>query len=513
VGGRVLVERGMDPRELAEENERLRARVAQQERQNRLLAEQVTRLLDEVAKLTKKSKKKGEKAPHHEPTPSSDAAPAPKPPERSKSSSTNGDGGRPRRQPPPDHLERVVQPEPLGTPSCCAFPLLEAREPLVREQKDHVPARVLVRRIELHRAECLCCGTMHTAPMPPVAMPNGSMTAALVAMIVHGKCSLHLPLVRIMGELLAMGLAVAKSTMSNVMRHAAGLLTPIYDRIVAALFASGLVHLDGTGVKTLQPGEKGSHRGQFTVICNSALTAYCYSPDKSAHHVVGFFGVNTKDGYRGDIVADAASTNNGLFVRGRTRECGCWYHARAMFEAAVPGSPTEATEALGWMGTLFDVETAADQARDSAADRLRRRKKQSIHLLRGFHRWMKATQGRCAPEEELAKAIRYCHNHWGALTRFMTDGAIPMTNNLAERELGVIGRGRKAWLFAGSDAGGEWLAVLYTVVRTCERLAVLPYAYLAWVLARLSDVPANRGRGTLAQLTPMAYAQHKGAIA
>jgi len=70
--------------------------------------------------------------------------------------------------------------------------------------------------------------------------------------------------------------------------------------------------------------------------------------------------------------------------------------------------------------------------------------------------------------------------------------ATPMTNNLVERE--IIGRGRKAWLFAGSDAGGEWLATLYTVVRTCQRLAIAPFDDLNWALPRLSDLPVNGGR-------------------
>ena len=111
------------------------------------------------------------------------------------------------------------------------------------------------------------------------------------------------------------------------------------------------------------------------------------------------------------------------------------------------------------------------------------------------------------PDEELWKAIQYCRNQWRALTRFMTDGSIPMTNNLAERELGVFDRGRKNWLFAGSDDPGQWLAILHTVVRTCQRLSVAPFDYLTWVLPKLSDLPVNRGRGHLNALTPMAYAQ------
>ena len=124
---------------------------------------------------------------------------------------------------------------------------------------------------------------------------------------------------------------------------------------------------------------------------------------------------------------------------------------------------------------------------------------------------MRATQARFDPSEELYKAIQYCFNHWAPLTRFMTDGRIPMTNNLAERELGPIGRGRKNWLFAGSDDGGTWLAKLHTVVRTCIKLAIAPDEYLAWVLPKLSDLPVNRGKGHLETLTPMAYAEARAA--
>jgi transposase len=164
------------------------------------------------------------------------------------------------------------------------------------------------------------------------------------------------------------------------------------------------------------------------------------------------------------------------------------------------------------MGTLFDVERRAERAGDTAEERRARRKRESIPLLQGIYTWMNRMQHRFAPDEELYKAVQYCRNHWCALTRFMTDGSTPMTNNLAERELGVIGRGRKAWLFAGSDDAGQWLAILHTVVRTCQRLSIAPLEYLAWVLPKLSDLPVNRGRGHLITLTPMAYADRLAAV-
>lgn len=490
---------------------RLEAELAQRDRLLEGLYKQVAKLLDEVARLSKQPSRGRARRKEREAKTArkrdADADP-PTPPDRDEDDDDDSPKGVPRREPIDGDLERDLEEHPLdpNKVSCCPTPLLESREPKVLERKTLVPAHVRVRRVELHRAQCLCCGAVHTAQTPPLAMPNGSLTAVLIAYIVNGKCGLHLPLSRLIADLMAKGLRMAKSTMSNVMRHASGLLIPVYDRIVAALFSSHLIHIDGTGIKALTPGEKGSHRGQIAVYCNAEVTVYGYSEDKKGGRIHDFLRVGQPGGYRGDVVADAANNMDLLYRDGTIRECGCWFHARDKFEQAIPSASAAAHQAIAWMGTLFDVETRADRAGDSNSQRRARRKRDSIPLLRGFHRWMNAMQDRFTPDEELYKAIQYCRNHWCALTRFMTDGAIPMTNNLAERELGMIGRGRKAWLFAGSDAGGEWLAVLHTVVRTCQRLSVAPFEYLAWVLPKLSDLPVNRGRGHLSDLTPMSYA-------
>ena len=237
---------------------------------------------------------------------------------------------------------------------------------------------------------------------------------------------MHLPLVRIIGELASKGLALAKATMSDAMRHVAGLLGPVADRIRAAVFAKDLVHVDGTGVKTLHPGEKGHHRGQFAVVCNDAGTAYAYSANKSGKHLLELFGVGQDRGYRGQIVADAANNMDGLYVRGVTTECGCWYHARDEFEDALPGAPVEAAEGLAWIRAWFDVEHAADDAGEDATARRARRRRSTFPPVRRFYRWMLATQRNFAPDEDLWKAVQYCRNHWRALTRFLADGAIPL---------------------------------------------------------------------------------------
>ncbi len=230
--------------------EELEAQLEQQRRLNQHLSRQLEKLLADVERLKKKPSRGRKRRKEREAKAAGrkEEGDPPKAPPRDEGDADDTEKGVPRREPLPDHLERHVEEHPLEAVTCCTAPVLEARDPKILERKTFVPARTAVKRVELHRAVCLCCGAEHTAETPPLAMPNGSMSAALIAFIVHGKCGLHLPLKRIIEDLLEKGLRMAKSTMSNVMRHAAELLVPIYDRIVAALFASDLIHVDGTGI-------------------------------------------------------------------------------------------------------------------------------------------------------------------------------------------------------------------------------------------------------------------------
>ena len=180
-------------------------------------------------------------------------------------------------------------------------------------------------------------------------------------------------------------------------------------------------------------------------------------------------------------------------------------HTRDKYVEAQSSAPREAAEAIAWIAALFQVEHEADRAGDNDEQRLARRKHYSVPVLEGYLRWMAKTQHRFTPDEDLWKAIQYSTNQWTPLGRAMTNGRIPLTNNQAERDLGPIGRGRKAWLFAGSARGGERLATIYTAIGTCLRIGEDPRQYLTDVLPRLSTMRVNRERGLLASLLPKAW--------
>jgi hypothetical protein len=100
---------------------------------------------------------------------------------------------------------------------------------------------------------------------------------------------------------------------------------------------------------------------------------------------------------------------------------------------------------------------------------------------------MRAERGQLSRHSDVAKAMDYMLKRWAAFTRFLDDGRICLTNNAAERQLRGIALGRKSWLFAGSDRGGERAAVMYTLIQTAKLNDIDPQAWLADVLARIND--------------------------
>ena len=486
--------------EALEQNRKLQAKL---ERLTLMVQGQQTQLA-ELLKAQGEQGRKPKRDKKERPEDSRRQSPSPLQPPPPKSR-TEPEKRKPRREPLPAELERVIERILLEACLGCGSTRLEPQEPQIIEKLAYIKAHVRVRRLVLDVSRCLDCGATSTAPLPPLAVPCGNMDATMLAWLAYAKCGLHLPADRIAKELAHQGVHLASSTLNDAFAKVSWLLDPIFDRLVARLLAHDLIHADGTGMKVLQPGEKGTHRGQFVVWCNHEISAFQYVPSKHADLIADFLKVDGKWRYAGHLVADAASNMNALYQGNGIIECGCWYHLRKKFEEAKEGAPIKAEEGLAWIAAIFDVEHEADALEETDPERLARRRRDTAPLVTAFEQWMEQTKPLFEPDEELYKAVQYYQNHREALRRFLDNGKIPLTNNLAERELGVIGRGRKAYLFAGSDEGARRLATIYTVVRTCQRLGIYPYDYLCDVLPRLSDLPVNREPGLLARLTPQAW--------
>ena len=216
--------------------------------------------------------------------------------------------------------------------------------------------------------------------------------------------------------------------------------------------------------------------------------------------LASFTGWLHADGYSGFgrlyEVRDARSTDRApLHGAPRVAEVACWSHARRGFfdVHASNGSPI-AKEALDRIGALFDIEhTIAGHAPDLRKSVRQRTARPRIDDLAT---WLDAQLDLIPKKSELAGAIRYARSRWEALTRYLDDGRLEISNNAAENAIRPLALGRKNWLFAGSDAGGERAAIFYTLIRTAKLNALEPEAYLREVLTRIGAHADSRADQT-----------------
>jgi hypothetical protein len=223
---------------------------------------------------------------------------------------------------------------------------------------------------------------------------------------------------------------------------------------------------------------------------------FFYSPDRRGEHAERHLA-----GFDGTLQADAYAGFNKLYDGARrphpVTEAACWAHGRRnFFELADPAlrkknllSPI-ALEAVKRIDAVFAIEREINGL--SAQTRLAMRQQRILPLIDELGSWMRAERARLSRHADVAKAFDYMLTRWSAFTVFLRDGRICLTNNAAERALRGIALGRKAWLFAGSDRGGERAAVIYSLIATAKLNDVDPQAWLADVLARIADHPLRR---------------------
>ena len=260
------------------------------------------------------------------------------------------------------------------------------------------------------------------------------------------------------------------------------------------------LHADDTPIKVLDPrrrsaSTRGVKEGRIWVYVrddrpwagrNPPGAAYWFSPNRKGdhpqEHLAGFEGVLQADAYAGFKALYKPDTSGKV----RVREAACWAHLRRDFHDIwkATGSPI-AREALERIGALYDIER--EITGKPAEQRLIVRQTESRPRTEAFRDWCEKQLARVSRKSDLAKAIHYALNRWTSFTLFLEDGRVAIDNNPAERALRGIALGRKNFLFAGSDAGGETLADAMTIIESAKLSNINPQAYLPDVLARIND--------------------------
>lgn len=410
---------------------------------------------------------------------------------------------RPVRGPLPAHLprERVVISSPSACP-CCGGRLSRLGED-VTETLEVVPRSWKVIQTVREKFSCRSCETITQPPAPFHPIARGRAGPNLLATILEAKYVQHLPLNRQSETYAREGVELSVSTLADWVGTAAAVLAPLHTLITAHVLAAERLHGDDTTVPLLARGKTITAR-LWTYVRDDRPFAgpappaalFQFSRDRTGEHPRRHLAA-----YAGILQADAYAGFGELYRLDRRpgpiTEAACWAHfRRKAFELAEITRSPLAAEAVRRIDRVFDAERAVNGC--PAADRLLHRRTVVAPLVADLHAWMLETRSGLSRHNDLAKALDYALKRWEAFTRFVDDARICLTNNAAERALRGVALGRKAWLFAGSDRGGERAAILLSLLTTAKLNDVDPRAWLADVLARIADHPAAK----LDQLLP-----------
>ena len=189
---------------------------------------------------------------------------------------------------------------------------------------------------------------------------------------------------------------------------------------------------------------------------------------------------------------------------------GCWAHVRRKFYEAIESSPKTAGWIVRQIQNLYQVEALLREHRAGPKLRAAARAHQSRPTVERLERALvklKAS-GRHLPQSPLGVAMDYALGQWRTLTVYLADGRVEIDNNLVENAIRPTALGKKNWLFVGEAQAGERSAIIYTVIESCRRRGLDPYAYLREVLTRLPHM-TNR---QIPEVTPEAWGKSRRSV-
>ncbi len=411
---------------------------------------------------------------------------------------------QPKRTPLPATLpreEHIHEPQG-GSSSCpqCGGALRRMGDD--RSQVlDYVPGHFKVIEHVRPKFSCRACEAITQAP---AALPieRGRLGPGLLAHVLVGKFDDHLPLYRQSEIFARSGIALSRSTLADQVGHTVRLLRPLIEAVEREVMGATKLHGDDTPVPVLAPGTGKTKTGHLWVYVRDdrpwngpapPAAVYRYSSGRGEEHP----RAHLKD-FTGFLQADGYAGFNALYrpqADGTARiiELACLAHVRRKFHdivAAAEGKAPVAHEALERIAALYAVE--AKIRGQPAAERQRVRQAEARVVMSDLKTWMEGRLELLDGKSDTAQAIRYALKRWTQLTRYLDDGRLEIDNNTAERALRVVAIGRKNWLFAGADVGGERAAALYTLIETAKLNGLDPEAYLRDVIARIADHPITR---------------------
>ena len=437
---------------------------------------------------------------------------------------------RPRRQALPDHLRRVEhhhEPEDTTcTTALCGQAMTRVGED-ISERLDIVPAEFFVHRHIYGKWTCRCCQRqgierLVQEPADPQIIDGGIAASGFAAHILISRFVDHLPYYRQETINARSGVRTPRSTLARTAGNAGAAMVPLFEAHKRFVLSCPVLHADETPVAMLDPGAGKTKRAYIWAYARGEFDAqqgviYEFCLGRGSQYPLAFLGgahgppgssaeVEGEPAWQGTLVCDQyAGYDRTLDRRVYPQRIAahCAAHARRKFDELV-GTSEVAKEAIKRMGWIYHVEGQFEGM--DAPQRLAARDQLTRPLWKELQVWLKLERRRVPDGSSIAAAIDYSLNAWGALTRHLEDGAVPIDNNFIERQIKPWAMGRRAWLFCGSELAGQRAAVVMSLVQSAKLNGHDPWAYLRDVLERLPSHPNSR----IDELLPHRWQKREG---
>lgn len=365
----------------------------------------------------------------------------------------------------------------------------------ITEELDLKPARLFVRRY-IRPRYVSSEESFHIAELPARPIEKGIPGPGLLAQIIVDKFVYHLPFYRQAQRYEQLGMKIASSTLNGWLPAACGLLEPLYLALRFEVLQATYLQADETPIPVLDNQKKGTtHRGYHWVYYSpeKKLVFFDYQQGRGREGpkqlLVNFQGYLQSDGYQ-------------AYEQFEQREdmvlVGCMAHARRKFEQALKSDPTRAQQALLLIQQLYMIERQARELRMNPENRYTLRQQKARPIMDTLGQWLVDEYPKILPKSAIGKAFYYLIARYNKIYLYLQDGRLEIDNNLIENSIRPVALGRKNYLFAGSHAGAQRAAMVYSLLGSCKLQDINPYEYLQDVLETLPEHPVNR----LSELLP-----------
>jgi len=384
----------------------------------------------------------------------------------------------PGRHPLPAHLpvkEVVIEPKQDTTG------LTKISEEIT-DTLAYTPASLVIKRTVRPKYAAKDGQGVIIGQLPQRPLPKSIAESSLLTHIFVSKFVNHLPFYR-QRQIFKRDYEwnISSSTINDWFIQTCTLLEPLYNRLQKTILSSGYVQADESPIKVLDKEKKGkTHQGYQWVYHDpvNKLILFNYRKGRGMHGpkeiLSDYQGILQCDGY---TVYDKIGKAKGVTL------AGCLVHVRRYFVNALDSDKTKAEYVLNLFTKMYTAEKIAKQS----SDRKTYREKHIKPLIIELRKWIDEQSNSVLPKSPLGKAMNYTVKQWDKLIYIFEDGRIELDNNLIENKIRPLALGRKNYLFAGSHAAGQRIAIMYSFFASCAANDVNPSKWLKYVLDNISD--------------------------